>query len=63
MNNLNEMKIKLEMQKVATIKAEMEYKIAERMRDIDRLNNNIIIQDKRVEELKKELRELQEKSK
>ena len=48
---------KLEMKRVTLAKEEMEFKILERMAEIDRLKMNNEIQNKRAEELTLELKE------
>lgn len=53
--NLELEKKKLEKKKVAVAADEKQVKIYERMAEIDRLKNEIEIQNKRVEELDKEI--------
>ena len=53
MKELDKKKFKLEILKVTTAKAELEYKIEERLEDIQRLKDQIIIQDARVAEIEK----------
>lgn len=48
-------KIKLELMKVSTAKAELELKIEERLDEIKRLKNHILIQEQRELELKNDL--------
>jgi ubiquinone biosynthesis protein UbiJ len=50
-NKLEEMKIRAELAKVKASKAEMEYIVADRLDEIDRVKKNIEIQDKRILEL------------
>ena len=45
--------------KIATGKAEMEYKILERMEDIERLKENIDNQSKAIDEIDKQIAKLQ----
>lgn len=47
----------LELKKVETAMAEMEFKKLERLADIERIENNIEIQKQRIRELKDELKE------
>lgn len=53
MKELDKKKFRLEILKVTTAKAELEYKIEERLEDIQRLKDQIIIQDARVAEIEK----------
>jgi hypothetical protein len=55
--SLEKKKKELELAKVKCGKQEMEFKILERLEDIERLKENINIQDKRILELEKELGE------
>ena len=56
MPNLKLEKKKLELLRVGTAKAEMKFKILERLEDVDRLKANIVIQEKREQELKEEIK-------
>jgi coenzyme F420-reducing hydrogenase delta subunit len=53
--SLERKKKELEIAKVECAKQEMEYKILERMEEIKRLEENILIQEGRIEQLKMEL--------
>lgn len=53
MKELDKKKFKLEILKVTTAKAELEFKIEERLEDINRLKDQIIIQEARVAEIEK----------
>lgn len=53
--NIEKRRKLLEKQKVSTAKMEMELKIEERLADIERLKDNIDIQDKRIAELDDEI--------
>lgn len=55
MNDLEKAKKELELRKVETAKLEMEFRILERMDDIKRLEENIKVQDNRIEEINQEL--------
>lgn len=55
-------KTKLDLLKCQTAKAELEYKIEERLADIDRMKDHIKLQEKRMEELKKQVQILEEKN-
>lgn len=55
--DLEKEKKKLERKRVEMAKDEMEYKILERMADIERLKENIKIQEARMAELDRELKE------
>ena len=46
---------KLELVKVEAAKYELEFKIKERMADIQRIKENILIQDKKINELNSEI--------
>lgn len=59
MNKINIAKKKLEMKKVAVAAEEMELKILEKEAEIERLNEQIIIQKSRVKELKEEIKSLE----
>lgn len=58
--NLELEKKKLELRKVETAKHEMEYKVLERLADIDRIKENIQNQETTIEKIKKELMDLEE---
>lgn len=60
MSNYELMKKETERHKVLGAKMEMELKILEREQDIARLKENIINQQKRIEELDEEIRALKE---
>lgn len=51
MKELDKMRYRLEIMKVTTSKAELEYKIEERLEDIARLKEQIKIQEARVIEI------------
>jgi hypothetical protein len=53
--NIKKMKLELEKMKVACAKQEMELRIVERMEEIARLEDNIKIQNARMEEISAEL--------
>lgn len=57
MSDLEKMKMKLELMKVQAAKFGMEVKIGERMEDIKRLEENILVQGSREKELKEILGE------
>jgi hypothetical protein len=57
MADLETKRSKLELMRVQTAKAELEFKIEERLEEIGRLKEAIIKQDARAEELKKILGE------
>jgi len=57
--NLELEKKKLEFRKVDTAKAEMEYRILERLEDIERLKANIKVQDKALIRIKEEMTKLE----
>ena len=48
-------RIELELMRVSTAKAELEFKIEERLQEIDRLKEHIVIQEKRQLELKQQI--------
>lgn len=48
----------MELLRVSAARAELEYKIAERMEDIKRIQENIKIQEKAEEDIKKKLHNL-----
>lgn len=48
-------KKKLELERVTFAKKELEFKIEERLYEIERIKEQIVIQDKRILELNKEL--------
>ena len=52
-------KLKLELLRVTTAKAELDFKIEERHEEIKRLSEHILIQEKREVELKAEISKLQ----
>ena len=58
MSNLKKKKLELDIMKVAAAKAELEYKIEERLEDIQRMKDHILLQETREKELKEELNEL-----
>jgi hypothetical protein len=51
MNELERKKLELELKKVDCAKEEMELKVLERLAEIDRLKDNIITQEKRINEI------------
>jgi hypothetical protein len=53
--NLERKKKELELSKVKCGRQEMEFKILERLEEIERLKDNLKIQDKRISELELEL--------
>jgi len=55
MTDMERKKKEVELIKVTAAKAEMEYKILEREQDILRIQHDIEIQEKRIDELKNEL--------
>ncbi len=55
LSNLEKARKGLELKKVETAKAEMEFKILEREADIERLRENIKNQEARIEELTLEI--------
>lgn len=55
MEQIEVAKLKLEKMKVATAAEEMKYKIMEREKDIERLKENIKIQEARIKELDEKL--------
>ena len=56
--SLEKKKIMLSIQKAMTAKLELEVKIAEREADIERMSDHIELQDKRIDELNEELKNL-----
>jgi SMC interacting uncharacterized protein involved in chromosome segregation len=58
--NLKLSKKQLDLQKLETSKLELEYKILERMADVERIQETINKQNEHIEILKKEIRELKE---
>lgn len=58
--NLELEKKKLDLRKLETGKYEQEYKILEKLADIDRIKENIIKQDIAIEKTKNDIAELQE---
>ena len=56
--NLEKARKELELKKVETALAEMEFKKLERYSDIERIERNIENQKQRIEELKNELKEI-----
>lgn len=58
--NLKLSKKQLDLQKLETSKLELEYKILERMADVERIQETINKQNEHIEILKKEIRELGE---
>lgn len=60
--NLKLSKKQLDLQKLETSKLELEYKILERMADVERIQETINKQNEHIEILKKEIRELKEKN-
>jgi hypothetical protein len=56
--NIELEKLKLHRQKVDVAKSEMLFKIMEREADVTRLRKDITIQDNKIEELNKEIKEL-----
>lgn len=57
MTELEKQKTKLNIKKAETAKLELEYKILERMEDIQRMREHIQLQDQRIDELTKSLKE------
>lgn len=57
--NLEAEKKKLELKKVETAKAEMEYKILERLADIERIKHNIANQEQAILNIKEELKDME----
>lgn len=57
MNNLEKMKVKAEIMRVEAAKADMEYIVAMREDEIERIMQNIEIQSKKAAELKQLLKE------
>lgn len=55
MNNLALEKKKLDLRKIETSKLEFEYKILERLADIDRIKESIKQQEQAIENIKKEI--------
>jgi HAMP domain-containing protein len=55
MNELEKKKKQLELARVSLAKQELELKIEEKLDEIGRLESAIVIQDKKIEDLKKEL--------
>lgn len=60
MSKLKVKKIELDLMKVAAAKAELEYKIEERLEDIRRMEEHIKLQEIREKELQDELKDLEE---
>ena len=60
MSKLTLMKKETERHKVLGAKMEMELKILEREQDIERLKDNIAVQEKRINQLDEEIRTLKE---
>lgn len=56
MDKLEQKRISSEFKRVDAAKEEMEYRIEDLLNQIERLKANITIQDKRLEELKKEMK-------
>ena len=61
MSNLKKKKLELDLMKVAAAKAELEYKIEERLEDIERMKEHIKLQEIRQKELQGELDEFNSK--
>ena len=55
MLDLNLERKKLELKRVDVARLEMEFKILERLEDINRLKENIVIQENRIEQLNAEI--------
>lgn len=55
LSELDKARKSLELRKVETAKMEMEFRVLERQSEIERLKENILIQDIRIEELKQEI--------
>jgi hypothetical protein len=55
MSNLEIKRLELDLLKIAAAKAELEFKIEERLVDIERMRNHIELQGKREKEVKKKL--------
>lgn len=55
---LERKKIQVELLRVEAARAELEYKIEERLEDIKRLEENITIQKTKEEELKQKIKEM-----
>ena len=58
--NLELEKKKLELKKVETSKAEFEYKILERLQDIERLKDNVANQDKAAHKIREEIKQMED---
>lgn len=58
MSNLQKKKIEMDLLKIAASKAELEYKIEERLEDIKRMQDHIKLQEDRETELNEELKKL-----
>lgn len=56
MNELEKKKKQLELARVSLAKQELELKIEERLDEIQRLRDAIVLQDKKINELSQELR-------
>lgn len=59
--NLELKKKELELKKVETAKAELEFKILEKLADIERIKDQILQQDSTIEMLKSTIEAIQEK--
>lgn len=57
MKELDKKKMKLELMRVTTARAELDYKVEERLDEISRLKDQIRIQDDKIAELEKLLHE------
>jgi peptidoglycan hydrolase CwlO-like protein len=58
MSALNKKLKELELQRVLTGKLELEYKIAQRMDEIERLEENIKISEDKIKELQEEIKNM-----
>lgn len=52
-------RLELELLKVSTAKAELEFKIEERLQEIERIKEHIVIQEKRQYELKQQINQME----
>lgn len=52
-------RVELELLKVSTAKAELEFKIEERLQEIERIKEHIVIQEKRQYELKQQINQME----
>lgn len=61
MSELEYKRLKMELLKASAAKAELEYKVEERRRDIARIENHIKLQEEREEQLQAEIKALEDK--